>query len=109
MAALPSGSRTKKLRAQAARGPEGACCSGSLLALPPANARRSGVLGGAKTQPVSFHAPAALVEAAKRETGISSTSELGMLGLAVLAGPDPVAVFFRRTEGRLGLDHNLEF
>ena len=72
-------------------------------------ARRAGLLEGEKTEHVSFRAPPALVEAAKREAGISSTSELGVLALAMLAQPDPVAAFFRRTEGRLGPDHGLEY
>ncbi len=72
-------------------------------------ARRAGLLEGEKTEHVSFRAPPALVEAAKREAGVSSTSELGVLALAMLARPDPVAAFFRRTEGRLGPDHDLEY
>ncbi len=72
-------------------------------------ARRAGLLDGEKTEHVSFRAPPALVEAAKREAGVSSTSELGVLALAMLARPDPVAAFFRRTEGRLGPDHDLEY
>ena len=72
-------------------------------------ARRAGLLEGEKTEHVSFRAPPALVEAAKREAGVSSTSELGVLALAMLARPDPVAAFFRRTEGRLGSDHDLEY
>ena len=72
-------------------------------------ARRAGLLEGEKTEHVSFRAPPALVEAAKREAGISSTSDLGVLALAMLARPDPVAAFFRRTEGRLGPDHDLEY
>ena len=72
-------------------------------------ARRAGLLEGDKTEHVSLRAPPALVEAAKREAGISSTTELGLLALAMLARPDPVAAFFRRTEGRLGPDHDLEY
>jgi len=72
-------------------------------------ARRAGLLDGEKTEHVSFRAPPALVEAAKREAGVSSTSELGVIALAMLARPDPVAAFFRRTEGELGLDHDLEY
>lgn len=71
-------------------------------------ARRGGLLDGDKSEHVSFRAPPALVEAAKRETGVTSTSELGMLALAMLAQPDPVAAFLRRTRGRLGEDHQLE-
>lgn len=72
-------------------------------------ARRAGLLDGEKTEHVSFRAPPALVEAAKREAGVTSISELGVLALAMLARPDPVAAFFRRTEGRLGPDHDLEY
>ena len=72
-------------------------------------ARRAGLLEGERTEHVSFRVPPALLEAAKREAGISSTSELGVLALAMLARPDPVAAFFRRTEGQLGPDHDLEY
>ena len=72
-------------------------------------ARRAGLLDGDKTEHVSFRAPPALVAAAKREAGVKSTSELGVLALAMLAQPDPVAAFFRRTEGQLGSDHDLEY
>ena len=72
-------------------------------------ARRAGLLEGEKTEHVSFRVPPALLEAAKREAGVSSTSELGVLALAMLARPDPVAAFFRRTEGQLGPDHDLEY
>ena len=71
-------------------------------------ARRAGLLGGDKTEHVSFRAPPALVAAAKHEAGLTSPSELGLLPLAMLAQPDPVSAFFRRTEGRLGSDHDLE-
>lgn len=72
-------------------------------------AARAGLLAGERSAHVSFRAPPALVEAAKRETGVRSTSELGVLALAMLAQPDPVAAFFRRTEARLGPDHDLEY
>ena len=64
-------------------------------------ARRAGLLDGDRTEHLSFRAPSALVEAAKRETGISSTTELGIAALAALAQPDPVAAFLRRTRGKL--------
>ena len=82
---------------------------GSLHASVLDEARRAGLLEGERTEHVSFRIPPALVEAAKREAGISSTSELGVLALAMLARPDPVAAFFRRTEGQLGPDHDLEY
>lgn len=71
--------------------------------------RRAGLLDGDKTEHVSFRAPPALVEAAKRNAGVSSTTELGVLALALLAAPDPVAAFLERTAGRLGPDHDLEY
>ncbi len=72
-------------------------------------ARRAGLLEGEKTEHVSFRAPSALVEAARREAGLTSTTELGMLALAMLARPDPVAAFLRATSGVLGPDHDLEY
>lgn len=72
-------------------------------------ARAAGLLKGEKSEHVSFRAPPALIEAAKRETGVTSTSELGILALALLAQPDPVVSAMRRARGRLGADHQLEF
>ncbi len=99
----------QKARARGAGKPAAAPVSMPLHASVLEEARRAGLLEGEKTEHVSFRAPPALVEAAKREAGISSTSELGVLALAMLARPDPVAAFFRRTEGRLGPDHDLEY
>jgi len=107
MAMIPPASRTKKQQLGAASGPVPASDSLSLFA--PGDVAGNGVRGGAKTQLVSFHALAALIAPAKRETGISSTCELCMLALVVLAGRDPMAGAFRCTEGLLGPDHNLEF
>ncbi|MDF2598950.1 MAG: hypothetical protein K0Q54_1773 [Methylobacterium brachiatum] len=61
-----------------------------------------------KSEHVSFRVPPALVDAAKREAGITSTAELGMVALALLAQSDPVADFLGRTAGRLGPDHDLD-
>lgn len=72
-------------------------------------AQRLGLLEGEKSEHISFRAPLALVEAAKRETGVTSVSALGMLALALLAQPDPVVAFMRRTRGRLGKNHHLEY
>jgi hypothetical protein len=73
------------------------------------DARRAGLLEGEKTAHVSFRAPPALVEAAKRESGVTSLTELGILALAMLAQPDPAAAFLKRTRGRLGETHTLEY
>ncbi len=88
------------------------------LAAPPAQAsigatlmeeaRQAGLLDG-KTEHVSFRAPKALIDAAKRETGLRSTTELGLVALATLARPDPVAAAMRRTRGSLGPAHTLEY
>ena len=72
-------------------------------------ARAAGLLGGEKSEHVSFRAPPALIEAAKREAGVGSTTELGILALALLAHPDPVVTAMRKTRGRLGRDHQLEY
>ena len=72
-------------------------------------AARAGLLAGERSAHVSFRAPPALVEAAKHATGIASTSELCILALVMLAQPDLVAEFMRRTQGRLGLNHTLEY
>jgi len=47
-------------------------------------ARQAGLLND-KTKHVSFRAPKALIDAAKRETGAQSTTELGLVALATLA------------------------
>jgi hypothetical protein len=99
----------QKARAQVPGGPARALGAAPLLASVLEEARLAGLFDGEKTEHVSFRAPPALVEAAKREAGVGSTSELGIMALAMLARPDPVAAFFRRTEGRLGPDHDLEY
>jgi hypothetical protein len=73
------------------------------------SAREAGLLEGERTTHVSFRAPRALVEAAMKESGVTSPSELGILALAALAQPDPVAAFMRKNRGRLGKDHKLEY
>jgi|307.fasta_scaffold108501_1 hypothetical protein len=72
-------------------------------------ARRAGLLDGDKTEHVSFRAPPALIEAAKRMSGVASPTELGILALAMLAQPDPFVEFMKRTRGRLGADHTLDY
>ena len=110
MAAARGTTRTKQgARAKAPTGAMRPSGPAPLVASILDEARRAGLLEGEKTEHVSFRAPPALVEAAKREAGVSSTSELGVLALAMLARPDPVAAFFRHTEGRLGPDHDLEY
>jgi hypothetical protein len=71
-------------------------------------ARQAGLLGD-KTEHVSFRAPKALVDAAKPQTGLRSTTELGLVALAAFARPDPVAATIRRTRGSLGPLHTLEY
>lgn len=71
-------------------------------------AQQSGVMEGASTH-VSFRAPEALIEEARRVSGMTSPTELGLAGLALLAQRDPVVEFLKRTRGRLGADHDLEY
>ena len=73
------------------------------------DARRAGLLDGDKTEHLSFRAPRALIEAARRESGVNSPTELGILALATLAQPDPIANFFKRTNGKLGENHTLDY
>ena len=72
-------------------------------------ARRHGLLDGEKSEHVSFRAPKALVEAARRHSGAKGMTEIGTLALALLAQEDPVQEFMRRTRGVLGPDHELEY
>ena len=72
-------------------------------------ARRAGLLDGDRTEHVSFRAPKALIEAAKRESGVTRPTKLGLLALAMLAQPDPTANFLKETRGRLGADHQLDY
>jgi len=51
-------------------------------------ARERGLLPARKDQNIGFRAPAALVEAAKRSTGITENTELLTFALAVLAVED---------------------
>lgn len=48
-------------------------------------ARRSGLLDGARTEEVSFRVPRALLEAARRGCGVTSSTALGILALAAVA------------------------
>ena len=72
-------------------------------------ARRAGLLDGGKTEHISFRAPKALIEAAKRESGAAKPTELGLLALAMLAQPDPTAIFLKETRGKLGAGHQLDY
>ncbi|OJU10181.1 MAG: hypothetical protein BGN86_03830 [Caulobacterales bacterium 68-7] len=72
-------------------------------------ARRAGLLDGDSTEHVSFRAPKALIEAAKRESGATKPTELGLLALAMLAQPDPVATYLKKNYGKLGPDHQLDY
>jgi hypothetical protein len=72
-------------------------------------ARRAGLLDGDSTEHVSFRAPRALIEAARRESGATKPTELGLLALAMLAQPDPLASYLKKTRGKLGADHQLDY
>jgi hypothetical protein len=72
-------------------------------------ARRAGLLDGDRSEHVSFRAPKALIEAAMRESGVTKPTELGLLALAMVAQPDPTAMFLKETRGLLGPDHQLDY
>ena len=73
------------------------------------DAERAGLLSGERTEHLSVRTTPALVDEAKRRTGISSNTRLVELALAALAAPDPVATFMTETYGALGERHTLEF
>ncbi len=83
--------------------------AGSPAALAVEEARQAGWLEGERTEHVSFRAPKALVDAAMREAGVTSPTELGVAALALLAQPDPVAAYFKESFGRLGADFDLAY
>ncbi|MBV9747834.1 MAG: hypothetical protein JO157_03360 [Acetobacteraceae bacterium] len=74
-----------------------------------ADARKAGLLDGERSEHMSFRAPKALVEAARQQAGITSTTELGIAALAMLAQPDTASAFLLATRGKLGSDHDLEY
>lgn len=71
-------------------------------------ARKAGLLESGASEHLSFRVPKALIEAARRETGVQSPTALGILALATVAQPDPVVAFMKRTRGRLGADAALD-
>ena len=72
-------------------------------------ARHAGLLDDGASEHLSFRAPKALVEAAKRESGLSSPTELGIVALSMLAETDPVIEYLKRTRGALGEDAGLDY
>ncbi len=95
----------KRSAAERARRPRTAAGASVVMA----EAARAGLLDGDRTEHVSFRAPKALLEAAMRESGVTRPTELGLLGLAMLAQPDPTAIFLGMTRGKLGADHQLDY
>ncbi len=72
-------------------------------------AKRAGLLDGDASEHLSFRAPKGLVEAARRESGLTTPTELGIVALSMLAEPDPVVAFLSRTRGALGEDAGLDY
>jgi len=97
----------KRGAAKAARSAASRRVTGASVAME--EARRAGLLDGDSTEHVSFRAPKALIEAAKRESGATKPTELGLLALAMLAQPDPVATYLKKNYGKLGPDHRLDY
>jgi hypothetical protein len=73
------------------------------------DARQAGLLVGGDTEHLSLRVPRLLLEEARRQTGISSPTQLGIAALALLAQPDPVAEFMRKTRGELAGLPPIEF
>jgi hypothetical protein len=74
-----------------------------------AAARRAGLLDDDASEHLSFRAPKRLVDAARRESGLSSPTQLGIVALSMLAEPDPVIEYLKRTRGALGEDAELDY
>ncbi|MGA9582399.1 MAG: hypothetical protein WBR13_10575 [Allosphingosinicella sp.] len=70
---------------------------------------RAGLLEDDASEHLSFRAPKRLVDAARRESGLSSTTELGIVALSMLAEADPVVEYLKRTRGALGEDAGLDY
>ena len=71
-------------------------------------ASRAGLLDGA-TERVSFRVPKALLDVAKKRTGLASMTDLGLVAFAALARPAPMSEAMRQTRGKLGKQHTLEY
>lgn len=69
----------------------------------------SGLARGRSDPACQLPAPQALVDAAMREAGVTSPTELGVAALAMIAQPDPVAAFFKESFGALGPDFDLDY
>jgi hypothetical protein len=61
---------------------------------------------GVEAQALPRDLPQAVIEAAKREAGVDSEAELDTALAVMLARPDPVAAYMKRTRGRLGKNHH---
>jgi hypothetical protein len=81
----------------------------NLAGLAVEDAREAGLLEGEKTVHLSFRLPIALLEAARRETGLTSKTELGIAAVSMLARPDPAVAFQVANFGALGVDFDLEY
>ena len=104
--AKPAGHEALLARMQTA--PEAGVTAFTVAAAVLDEASRAGLLDSA-TEHVSFRVPKALLDAAKEETGLASTTDLGLVAFAALARPDPVSEAMRRTRGKLGKQHTLEY
>jgi hypothetical protein len=74
-----------------------------------ATARQRGLLGGPKTRVIRARTSAALVDEAKRRTGIQSDTELIEAALASLAAHDDFAEWLIANRGTVDPSLDLEF
>ena len=73
------------------------------------DAKNAGLLDGEKSEHITARTTPALLEEARRQTGITSKTVLVEVALAALALPDPVAKFMKEHRGELGEDHTLDY
>jgi hypothetical protein len=66
-------------------------------------------MASAKTKKMAVRVNRELLEVAKQQSGIGSTTAVVEYALALLAVPDPVSRYMLLNYGALGPDHALEY
>src|SRR5258708_24666725 len=105
---MGGGKRDKRTRSRAVEA-EANISRLRLLEAAREDAEHAGLLSGERSEHLSVRTTRALVDEAKRRTGISSNTELVEMALAALATSDPVSTFMMENYGALGERHTLEF
>jgi hypothetical protein len=81
----------------------------SIAAIALDDARQAGLLAGGDTIHLHLRVPRLLLEEARRQTGITSPTQLGITALASLIQRDPVTEFMQETRGELAGLPPIEF